>query len=181
MSNFEIFSIRLKELRTSMNLTQKQFAEIVGTTSVTISAYENNAKKPSLDIVKDIAEKCNVSLDWLCGLSDKKKSDNELETYSDIVEFLFRIKEKCECFDLDIVDATRRNQGIKKDTKAVSFGNKKINEFIGDWIKILSANGIFDDTELYDLWKEKTLKKYNVPIKEDDLDDIYGLGSLPFD
>lgn len=156
MSNFEIFSIRLKELRTSMNLTQKQFAEIVGTTSVTISAYENNAKKPSLDIVKDIAEKCNVSLDWLCGLSDQKHSTCEPATYSDIVEFILNLKEKKEYFE------------IMTNGDCLYFRNKKIGEFFLDWLKMLRADGLFDDKELYDLWKEKTLKKYDIPFNKND-------------
>ena len=78
MADFSIFSQRIKQLRNKMQLTQKSFAAAVGTTPVTLSAYENNTKKPSLDIVKDIAEKFDVSIDWLCGLY---KNNNKIEQH----------------------------------------------------------------------------------------------------
>ena len=153
-----------------MKLTQKQFAEKVGTTSVTISAYENNAKKPSLDIVKDIAEKCNVSLDWLCGLSEKKSPNNEIITYSDVIECLLKINEKKKYFNVELFKKTVCRDGYNEVIQGVSFGNKEINNFLDDWAKLLNADNLFDD-ELYALWKEKTLKKYGVCLKETDKKD----------
>lgn len=68
MADFSIFSQRIKQLRNKMQLTQKSFAAAVGTTPVTLSAYENNTKKPSLDIVKDIAEKFDVAIIYMTGI-----------------------------------------------------------------------------------------------------------------
>lgn len=168
MDKYELFSTRLKELRNELKLTQKQFAEKIGFTQATLSAYENNPKSPSLDIIMDIATKCNVSLDWLCGLSDKKSSSNEIETYSEIIEFLLKIKEKDDCFDVELFEKIICRGGFDELIQGISFGNRKISEFFDDWMKILNADGLFDDDELYALWKEKTLKKYNVRIKETD-------------
>lgn len=73
MYNKKIFSERIKEIRNARNETQKEFAKFVNSTAATISAYENGTKNPSLEVVANIANKCNVSIDWLCGLSDKKQ------------------------------------------------------------------------------------------------------------
>ena len=60
-----IISIRIKELRTSLKLTQKDFAASLNISIVSVSSYETSAKKPSLDILISIAKNYNVSLDWL--------------------------------------------------------------------------------------------------------------------
>ena len=83
-----IFSRRIKELRETLGLSQKEFAQSVGTTQTTLSSYENTGKTPSLDIVKNIAEKYHISLDWLCGLSDEKKQTDVISTYSDLMKLL---------------------------------------------------------------------------------------------
>lgn len=164
MGNYEIFSKRLKELRNDMNLTQKQFAEKVGTTSVTISAYENNAKKPSLEIVKDIAEKCNVSLDWLCGLSDKKNTDDEMTTYADYLKLIIKIvNEKIEIAKVSTKLEIPNN--ITGDTVhhygMIEFFDDVVISFFDKWEKMLELyqNGTIDK-KLYSLWLDDALKEY---------------------
>ena len=71
-NDFITFSKRLRELRESLNMTQREFADYVGFTQATLSAYENSLKIPSLDIVMRIASKCKISIDWLCGFSNVK-------------------------------------------------------------------------------------------------------------
>nr|WP_295680306.1 helix-turn-helix transcriptional regulator [uncultured Lachnoclostridium sp.]DAE03933.1 MAG TPA: helix-turn-helix domain protein [Myoviridae sp. ct2cn10] len=156
MESFEILATRLKELRNSMFMTQKEFSEEIGFTQATLSAYENNQKKPSLDIVRDIAKKCGVSIDWLCGLSDNKNSDNEFKTYSDVIRLLLKI-------------STDANIGITVDSDEFSgimyFHNYGIRRFIEEWEKmkeLYDKNMI--DHEVYGLWIEKTLSKYNYPL-----------------
>ena len=64
--NATLLCSRLKELRSSLNLTQKEFAEQVGASTVSISSYEIGAKTPSLEMLLSIAKTFHVSLDWLC-------------------------------------------------------------------------------------------------------------------
>lgn len=84
MGNKEVFASRLREARIQTGKTQKEFADMVESTAATISAYENAAKNPSLEIVMNIAKKCNISIDWLCGLSEKKGLKPEYNNYKDI-------------------------------------------------------------------------------------------------
>ncbi len=84
MGDFSALAVRIKELRESFRMTQKEFSAFVGCTAATLSAYENGSKSPSLEIIKGIAEKCNVSIDWLCGLTDKKELKPQIKNYKDV-------------------------------------------------------------------------------------------------
>ena len=64
---------RFKELRESLNLNKKQFAEKFDISANTITNIENGKNNLSITLALEIAEKCNVSLDWLYGISDEKK------------------------------------------------------------------------------------------------------------
>lgn len=172
MGDFSILGIRIRELRNLLNKTQKEFAEIVGCTAATLSAYENGSKSPSLDIVKNIAEKCSVSLDWLCGLSDKQTINEKCISYSDIVKMLLSI-DKYTNISLEKklyeIGSLNKSDGFIDYTEdefvTLHFNNQIINEFLNDWIKMREfylENTI--DQDVYNLWIEKTLKKYNFEI-----------------
>ncbi len=60
-------STRLKQLRTERQLTQTQIADRVGITRSTLSAYENETRYPSYDILVKLAYLFGVSTDYLLG------------------------------------------------------------------------------------------------------------------
>lgn len=93
MEQFNILAQRLKTLRNEMNMTQVQFAKKMGVTQATLSAYENSQKKPSLDIIMDIAKKCEVSLDWLCGLRENRRETLEFTNYRDAALIILKLIE----------------------------------------------------------------------------------------
>lgn len=143
MRDFKILAVRLKELRNNMQLTQKEFADKVGFTQATLSAYENTQKKPSLDIIMDIAEKCEVSIDWLCGLSDKKSYKTYINTYSDIGIMLLDISHYIQ---LTIEDVKYYDiQFNEVESTGIVFNNTQLTEFLNKWKKIK------------DLYEEKTI------------------------
>ena len=67
MYNKEILSKRIKELRQEKNLTQRQLAEKANTTPTSVSAYEKGQKTPSIEVLCNIANALETSVDWLCG------------------------------------------------------------------------------------------------------------------
>ena len=88
-----IFGERLKNLRTViMKKTQKEFSEFMNIPQPTLSAYESGRNKPTVDVVITIAEKCNVSIDWLCGRDDQ----TSINSLGDIMSFLFELYETKE-------------------------------------------------------------------------------------
>ena len=64
---------RIKELRLSHNLTQKQLADILSISILSMQRFEYGTRRPSLDTLILLANYFNVSLDYLVGRSDHPK------------------------------------------------------------------------------------------------------------
>ena len=64
------FGDKLKALRIEKGWTQQQLASRMELVNATISAYEQGAKYPSVEVLIKICETFNVSADYLLGLSD---------------------------------------------------------------------------------------------------------------
>ena len=64
------FGERLKELRKSKNITQKDFATILHVTERAYQNYEMNSSTPNYKLLLTIADYFNVSLDYLVGRTD---------------------------------------------------------------------------------------------------------------
>ena len=64
------FGERLKELRSSKHITQKEFSNIIGINERSYQNYEINASTPNYKTLIFIADYFNVSLDYLTGRSD---------------------------------------------------------------------------------------------------------------
>ena len=69
--NKELIGKRLKEFREDNNLTQEELAKQINTSHSTISAYESGKTMLLTAFAYDICKKYNISLDYLCGRTDK--------------------------------------------------------------------------------------------------------------
>lgn len=165
-------SSRIKELRTSLGLTQSAFAESIGTSQNALSGYENKDRIPSYDILISIATKYNVSLDWLCGLSDNSVSASVISTYSDIIKVLTAIADNSTLnieIGYDKPDKWHNKwMGSVNSTPeygAIRFNDSKITTFLHEWQDMLRLlnNGTIK-ASLYKLWLKDQLDKYNEPI-----------------
>lgn len=56
---------RLKEIRESLNLTQKEFSDKIGFAQATYSQIENGVRNINERIIKLICQEFNVNEDWL--------------------------------------------------------------------------------------------------------------------
>ena len=61
--------MRLKELRESKGLTQKEVAEIIGYSEISYARYENGKREPDISTLCKLAEYFNVTVDYLIGRS----------------------------------------------------------------------------------------------------------------
>lgn len=86
------FGNRLKTLRTKNNLTQVQLAQKLGVTKSVISAYENNLRMPSYDILISISRVFKVTTDYLLGVEPKQEVDLSGLTDEEILALLNLIK-----------------------------------------------------------------------------------------
>lgn len=69
------FSSRLKKLRQIKHLRQEQVARLIGVNKSAISAYENNLRQPSFDILVRLANLYRVSTDYLLGQTNARSID----------------------------------------------------------------------------------------------------------
>ncbi len=62
----------LRNFRREKKMTQVELASFLNTTHSTISAYESGKTLILTSFAYQICKKYNISLDWLCGKSEKK-------------------------------------------------------------------------------------------------------------
>lgn len=85
---------RLKNLRISKKLTQKQVSERLGIAISTLSGYELEEKHPSYYVLMKLARLYDVSTDYLIGMTEKRNidvtglSEKEINTIVDIIDLL---------------------------------------------------------------------------------------------
>ena len=70
----------LKELRESLGLTQSEFGESVGVAKSTYNNYETGVRAPKSDFWISVAQKYNVTIDYLMGYSDDPHSSGTTKT-----------------------------------------------------------------------------------------------------
>jgi len=71
-----ILSARIKRLMNSMLLNGNEFADYTGIPRSTLNRYLNERRVPKLSYIVKMAERCNVSIDWLLGYSkDQRRED----------------------------------------------------------------------------------------------------------
>lgn len=164
-SELQGFSDRLKEFRNKLNMTQVAFAKEIGITSSALSAYENNLKNPSIGVVKKIAEKYNVSIDWLCGLSDTQiqQDKQEIKTYSDVIRVLLSLR---NTKNLNIDITTIDWNGVKNCFDAIIIHDQNLKTFLREWRDVLALknSGKSFNDKLYNIWLQDALQQYDFEI-----------------
>lgn len=135
-----ILGNRIKNLREERSITQLQLAKTLNIGNTTLSQYESGKRVPSDSIKKAIAEYFDVSLDYLMGLTNvRKTSDIEINIP----------KEYTDKYKVSSRDKKQYLDHIKKENEAF-FMNDEFDE--DDKKEILDTmNEIF--------WKAKGMNK----------------------
>ena len=77
---------KLKQLRSSKGLTQKDLAEQLNVSFQTVSKWENNENEPDLETVKQLAKVFGCSIDYLLSDSDEEpRVENVMEAPTPVV------------------------------------------------------------------------------------------------
>lgn len=112
------FGQRLKSLRRKKNLTQEGLASEFYINKTSISRYENNTQFPEMELLIQLADYFEVSIDYLLGRTDepsllseknssKKTKDINSEDFSKILETLDTFS---KIKDSNIVTVTLKNK-----------------------------------------------------------------------
>lgn len=176
MDELLIFSQRLRELRASKDLTQRDFSEKLGITPASLSAYESGQKNPSVGVAIKIAKEFSVSLDWLCGLSSESglssaPDDREatciriLETIG-LLPTIFDVRGEFLCF--------KSNYDGVSSVSSMQFQSAAMSQFVdalGKLASLYSSDVL--DKETYSTCVSSTAKKYGKLLSKEEL-------TLPF-
>jgi transcriptional regulator with XRE-family HTH domain len=72
---------RILELLEQKDMTQRELAQKLGITEVSVSRYINGTHKPHSDIISKIAECLNVSVDYLLGRTSNKNEEELIQKF----------------------------------------------------------------------------------------------------
>ena len=64
--------IRIKALRENMDLTQSQYAEVLGVSRSTVKGWETGVNKPEADMLEKMADLHHVPIDFIFGRDSLK-------------------------------------------------------------------------------------------------------------
>lgn len=84
--NTEVFVERLNSLVKNSQLPITKLSKEVGFTSASLSRYLSGERFPELKCASMIAKYFNVSLDWMCGLTDY-----QMQNYSEDLQKVIRL------------------------------------------------------------------------------------------
>lgn len=75
MGNYDrIEGLRIRDLREDSDKTQKDIANALNMQLTTYREYENQERRVPADFVIKIAKLYNVSIDYICGLTNNPRS-----------------------------------------------------------------------------------------------------------
>lgn len=94
---------KIKTLRKSNNLTQKELALKIGVTASTVTKYENGQLEPNIDILNKISNIFNISVS---NLIDDNYSRKEFSTESEFLNF-YELRNSKEIADETISELTK--------------------------------------------------------------------------
>ena len=94
-------------------------------------------------------------------------NENPFKTYSDIIKLINLIAKYVEGFSVDKHEEVFEDDPFSHSIEytVIDFNSTVMNFYLKELESMLKArrNGVVDD-EIFELWSEKTLRKYNVPI-----------------
>lgn len=68
---------RIKILREELKMTQQELADKLGGAKSSVAMYENEERKPSLEILIKLSEIFNCSIDYILGKTDIRKNESQ--------------------------------------------------------------------------------------------------------
>lgn len=80
------FAINLRKLRKERGITQAELGKAIGVGKASVSAYEKDGRKPSFEILENIADYFNVNMGDLVGQEDIQLYKVEFFDFDEDVE-----------------------------------------------------------------------------------------------
>ena len=124
------------------DMTLQEFADKLGMSRATVGFYAAGKRIPDALGIKTIAEKCNVSADWLLGLSKVKSARFDVHAFCErtgLSEKSFQVLESIQSSLLDIPE--KRKEGFNERIKEIHSSARDIFDADNDADYIVTASG----------------------------------------
>lgn len=89
----------IRNLRRERNITQEEFANILGVTYQSVFRWENNTCYPDMELLPDIADFFGITVDKLMG-ADKNAEQKEIDRYLERFQEAVNRGAVHECIDI---------------------------------------------------------------------------------
>ncbi len=178
--NMQTFAERLKIARNDKEMTQSELSTATGLSKAIISAYENPKSKqganPSIANVSLLANVLEVSIDWLCGVSEAKEPNrgSNIST-KDFLHAIIEFVDNSEA--VNIKGCTLHGKNCESiEFVLVSLGSSYLGDFLNDYQAVKSLKNTIPETYMTVL--NAVIDKYSRIALKDLLND--GSDDLPF-
>lgn len=111
------FGENLERIRKAQKVSQKQLGNALGLTQQMISSYEKGFSAPNMEVLLQIAEYFNVSLDDLVGFHPENPEENSIENRFLTYFHTLNSTDQERC--LTIVQTILEDREITKDCKKI--------------------------------------------------------------
>ena len=148
MLDMELFRLRLKEAFGAD--TQKMIAEKLHTTQGNVSKWLSSPQQPELDTLYIISETYKVSIDWLLGLTERKRiaKGDGMTTYALSTEAL------CDLKAHNAIDV--RNRKNPHDNFVIEIKDPLLTVLIEKGFKLVDV-----DREILKVWIDEKLSLFD--------------------
>lgn len=159
------------------NESQIVTASRLNTSQGNVSKWKSGEAKPTIDYLLDISIVYDVSIDWLMGISDNKRTTDiniEALTYEQVMKVLDRLLEYdcliipnlydiCEnCLDQESMDAYElESKNESEKTEKYSADVMQCNDRILSYFLEKRRRCIDVDKDTYDTWGQKNHRIFN--------------------
>lgn len=116
------FSVRIAAVRKQMGLSQEEFSELVNMSRRTVAAWESGDRTPSFSTLSDVADRLNVSVDYLLGrtneLNKKQPAVQDGELLDNIITRLRDLPDPALSRVSIFLEGLQAGQEIAKEAQA---------------------------------------------------------------
>ena len=128
---------RIKHLRKSNNLTQKELAERIGISRSTLAGYETNQIEPSLNVVFKMSSELGVRPSYFL-----RTMCVEFPKVDDNIDIISKLDELMDIISSQDVFVDNKKVKLESDiSRLIYFNIKQARESIIQTIKIFSSKG----------------------------------------
>ena len=122
--------IRIKQLREEAGYTQQDLADKLNKAKSTIAMYENETRKPSLRVLKQLSNIFDCSVDYILGISEKREKEKEPEfdfSKYHIYEALLKIANKDNKRLLPVLGSVKAGYNYLAEENVIDYIDPSMN------------------------------------------------------